>query len=74
MDTNELGPYTLNPDTEQIMGVSRHDLYMYRTKVPGGWLVTTKYTGYKKGGVTQEFIADPTHRWVVEGAQLLTGP
>jgi len=31
----------------------------YRAKVPGGWLILTKY--FDSGGLT--FYPDPTHSW-----------
>lgn len=50
--------------------------YLYRAKVPGGWLVTctdespmtvTDYGYDQKYHTAPIFIADPTHSWEVGG-------
>ncbi len=37
------------------------DLFMYRTRIPGGWLIYVGDTGAGGGGVT--FFPDPKHEW-----------
>ena len=37
-------------------------VYMYRTKVPGGWLVMTVT---HSGGAGTSFVTDPGHEWKI---------
>lgn len=37
--------------------------YLYRTKVPGGWLLKLRYNGYAEGSISITFYPDPLHTW-----------
>jgi len=36
---------------------------VYRSKIPGGWLVETKQTSSNGVGIGLAFVPDPEHKW-----------
>ena len=67
MNWEYLGEQKLPHPGGGFLGDAHYPVHLWRSKVPGGWLLMTKYDAvkYDAGGTstTLTFYPDPEHAW-----------